>query len=357
MGVLAVLALLMPLRVRLALRSDSPTARLQVLGERLEAHDGPGAAPGAPFDGEWWLVIHSFSIAAATNLAFRQPEDAPARRVQIARWLDLMLTPEVRAFDTAQWNEDALQALDGSNGHVGVLGHVAWALGASCLVGNAPHPLVGPIADALHRRFSTSRSALIETYPGERYVPDTLVAVAGLSLLRRCQRAPADPEVDRFLSRLEREHLDAETGLFVFAPGQPARGSGAAWTAWFLCFIDDARARVQFERVFRVFGQRLPFGALAVREWPVGVSRGGDVDSGPLLFGLSPSATGFAMAGPALTNDAERLHSLRLTAETAGVTVGARYLLSPLVGDAIVLATSTATTWTDGLLPAPRPAG
>ncbi|MDX2012797.1 MAG: hypothetical protein SFW67_21545 [Myxococcaceae bacterium] len=345
------MAVAMPLRVAVALRSERPAARLQVLGARIDAHDGPGLAPGAPFDGEWWLVIHSFSIAASANLAFRHPEDAPARRVEIARWLELMLKPDVRAFDTTKWNEDALESLDGSKGHVGVLGHVAWALGASCLVGNAPHPLVGPIADGLSSRFAAS--PLLETYPGEIYVPDNLVAIAGLSLLRRCQGAPEDPEVRRFVERLERDHLDAETGLFVFAPGQPARGSGAAWTAYFLSFVDDGRAREQFERLFGVFGAELPFGALAVREWPAGVDRGGDVDSGPLVFGLSPSATGFAMAGPALTNDVERLSALRVTAETVGVTVNDRFLLSPLVGDAIVLATSTATPWTDAFVSSP----
>ncbi|MDX2011443.1 MAG: hypothetical protein SFW67_14675, partial [Myxococcaceae bacterium] len=182
---------------------------------------------------------------------------------------------------------------------------------------------------------------------------DNLVAIAGLSLLRRWQGAPEDPEVRRFVERLERDHLDAETGLFVFAPGQPARGSGAAWTAYFLSFVHEGRAREQFERLFGVFGRELPFGALAVREWPAGVDRGGDVDSGPLVFGLSPSATGFAMAGPALTNDVERLSALRVTAETVGVTVNDRFLLSPLVGDAIALATSTATPWTDALVSSP----
>jgi hypothetical protein len=336
-----------PVRLVVALLTNEPVDRLAYLGARLEAHDGPGVAPGPPFDGEWWLVEHSFAIAAATNLAFRHPAQAPARRADVARWLELMLTPEVRAFDTAKWNEDALLALGGPRGHIGVLGHVGWALGAACLLGNPPHPLVGPMADALHARFAAAPDSLVETYPGERYVPDTLVALAGLALLRRCQGAPADLEVGRFLERLQRDHLDAETGLFVFAPGQPARGSGAAWTAYFLSFVDEARSRDQFDRLFRTFGQSLPAGALAVREWPAGVSSGGDVDSGPLVFGLSPSATGFAMAGPALAGDVDRARALGWTAEVVGVTLGDRYVMAPLVGDAIVLATSTATRWTD----------
>ncbi|MER2561926.1 MAG: hypothetical protein ABTQ32_14455, partial [Myxococcaceae bacterium] len=45
--------------------------RLAYLASRLDERSLPGLAPGAPFDGEWLLVEHSFSIAAATNLAFR----------------------------------------------------------------------------------------------------------------------------------------------------------------------------------------------------------------------------------------------------------------------------------------------
>jgi hypothetical protein len=350
LAVVCVGVVLGPLRIVLAVGREDPTARLRYLGARLEAHDGPGLAPGAPFDGEWWLVEHSFTIAAATNLAFRQPSEASRRREDIARWLELMLTLEVRAFDTARWKEDAFTALDGNHGHIGVLGHVGWAMGASCLVGNPPHALVPPLAEGLSRRLRRAEDSLLETYPGEVYVPDNLVAVAALALLRRCEGQGDDPEVRRFLARLDRFHRDPVNGLFVFSPGQPARGSGAAWTAYFLTFVDPALARDQFDRLFDGFGA---FGGLAVREWPVGVDRPGDVDSGPLVFGLSASATGFAMAGPALGNDEGVARKLRLTAETVGVSWGGRFLFAPLVGDAIVLATSTATPWTDVFLSPP----
>jgi hypothetical protein len=195
------------------------------------------------------------------------------------------------------------------------------------------------------RRFAARD--LVETYPGEVYVPDNVVAIAGLALLRRCLHEPPDRQVQAFLARLRARHLDATTGVFVFAPGQPGRGSGAAWTAYFLSFVDPALSRQQFDRLFEHFGVALPGGALALREWPRGVERGGDVDSGPLVFGLSPSATGFALAGAALLDDEDRLRRLKRTAEAAGVSSGGRYLFAPLVGDAIVTATASATPWWD----------
>ena len=328
--------------------SDAPQ-RLAYLGARLDARDVPGLAPGAPFDGEWLLVEHSFTIAAATNQAFRHPEQLDARRVEVKRWLESLLRADTRAFDTKKWNEDALTSLESTHGHVGFLGHLSWALGASCLLGNELPPLALPVADALARRFDASPSALLETYPGETYVPDNVVAVAGLSLLQRCRADTRQAAtIDRFLRVMRAERLDPKTGVLVFAPGQMGRGSGAAWMAYFLTFIDEAFAREQFGALFREFGTPVPFGAFAIREWPRGVERGGDVDSGPLVFGLSPSGTGFALAGPAFTSDDAQLRAMLTTAEFVGTSVGSahrRYLVAPLVGDAITLATRTATPW------------
>lgn len=329
--------------------SSDASQRLAYLGARLDARDVPGLAPGAPFDGEWLLVEHSFTIAAATNLAFRHPEQLEERRVDVKRWVESLLRVETRSFDTTKWNEDALSSLESSHGHVGFLGHLAWALGASCLLGNELPVGAVPVADALARRFDASPSALLETYPGETYMPDNVVAIAGLSLLQRCRGdARFAATIDRFLNVMRAERLDPKTGVLVFAPGQMGRGSGAAWMAYFFTFIDEAFARDQFAALFREFGTPLPVGAFAIREWPRGVERSGDVDSGPLVFGLSPSGTGFALAGPAFTNDDAQLHALLSTAEFVGTSVGTehrRYLFSPLVGDAITLATRTATPW------------
>ena len=337
------------LACELGQRVADEDARLAYLGSRLDERSLPGLAPGAPFDGEWLLVEHSFSIAAATNLAFRHPEQVEARRAEVKRWVESMLQADVRAFDHSKWREDALASLDGSHGHVGYLGHLSWALGASCLIGNEEHALALPVARALRRRFDASPTALLETYPAETYVPDNVVAIAGLSLLDRCRGEPSSrATITRFLEVMQRERLDAKTGVLVFAPGQLGRGSGAAWMAYFLTFIDDDLARSQTAALFREFGVELPFGGFALREWPRGVERGGDVDSGPLVFGLSPSATGFSLAGAAYFKDTARLHALLVPAEAVGTSIGVwhrRYLLAPLVGDAIVLATRTATPW------------
>jgi hypothetical protein len=139
---------------------------------------------------------------------------------------------------------------------------------------------------------------------------------------------------------------DPNSGLLRFAPHQPARGSGAAWNAFYLPFIDESFAADQSARTWATFGDTALFGTLhGIREWPRGVEATGDVDSGPLVFGVSPSATGFMLGAARLAGDEARVSGLLTTAELVGVSAGGRYLLSPLVGDAITLAAKTLTRW------------
>jgi hypothetical protein len=67
------------------------------------------------------------------------------------------------------------------------------------------------------------------------------------------------------------------------------------------------------------------------------------------VFGMSPAATGFALAAARHDGDDAWATGLLRTAEIAGFSVPCRggrcYLLAPLVGDAIVLAMRTALLW------------
>lgn len=143
---------------------------------------------------------------------------------------------------------------------------------------------------------------------------------------------------------LARWPTDAGTGLLRFTPhARTPRASGAGWSSIYLAFVDPAFARAQFELAERTFLFDDVPGLAAWREYPRGVEGRGDVDSGPLIFGLSPSGTGFALAGATLYGSRARGGMLR-TAEAAGITMpwgGSHYLLALLVGEAAVLAAKT----------------
>jgi len=252
--------------------------------------------------------------------------------------------------------EDALDSLEGPHGHVGYLGHVALAMGARrLLAGPGPRDaLAGRMAEALARRMLASPSSHLETYPGETYAMDNAVAAAAIAVHDLGTGQDHRAVLERWVAYTRTHLLDPETGLVSFSlggdgkPNQRSRGSGAGWNSFFLPMVDRAFAAEQLERIREHLVDR-PLGIAGVREVRRGVSVSGDVDSGPVLLGLSPSGTGFAMAGARLAGDARLLGELLDTAELAGFSWQwngrRRYLLAPFVGDAIVLAMKTACPW------------
>ena len=192
------------------------------------------------------------------------------------------------------------------------------------------------VLSALERRFAKARNGLVETYPDQIWIPDNAAALAAVALGAKCDHR--DVPAAQWLAKWPR---DPKTGLLQFVPGSGPRASGNGFNSVYLAYVDAAVAKQQFEAAQRTFGFSLP-GLAAWREYPTGVKGKGDIDSGPLIFGLSPSGTGFGLAGASL-HDGPRASMLR-TAEAAGFTVpwgGPHYLLSPLVGEASVLAART----------------
>ena len=78
---------------------------------------------------------------------------------------------------------------------------------------------------------------------------------------------------------------------------------------------------------------------------------GMDIDSGPIIFNLSPSGTAFAIGAATYFGDTDFRNSLLKTGEIAGSTVRgwntSHYLLAnmALVGEAITLAMRTSVPW------------
>jgi len=309
------------------------------------------------FKGEWLAVTYSMTAMALVNLSRIYPDTVGESAQILDQMAAAMETDDVTSFDRALWNEDPLSSLDGPHGHIGYLGHLAIVLVAKKYVNPASpnDQRLRSILLALHRRMLDSPWILAETYPGQIFVADNAVVVASLSLAQ-----PLFPDVsldisERWVRSIQRRYLDPDTGLMVFRVGtdgsviEKSRGSGVAWSIFYLSYAHDSFARQQYQQLRSTLLSQ-PFGLFhGIREVPVGNDWQGDVDSGPVLFGLSPSATGFAIAGAVLTGDDDTtLHLLR-TAEWAGTTVstgqGRRYLLAPLVGDAILLAMRTVTPW------------
>lgn len=342
---------------------DELFARRDYLLYRLcERTAGPDSMPAAipeQFRGEWALGTHSMTAGALFGLSRREPGTRSENLRGLECLIEKALRPEMRAFDRQRWRVDPLDDLrpangqEPANGHGGYLGHLNLMLAFYRELGGRRadfehlyHRISAHLVAALQSR----PYMFVETYPEEIYVPDNAVIVAGLAYYDRHFPRRAIGASEIWLEQARRTMLDSDTGLLVFnvsrggKPGLVARGSGTAWSIYYLAFADAAFAGEQF-RLLRRFHAVRPLGFGGMLEWPGRYFDSGDLDSGPLFFGVSPSATGFAPAGARLVGDDEFYGSLLRSAELFGFSYrdanGLRYLSAPLVGDAILLAMRT----------------
>ena len=316
------------------------------------------------FRSEWALVTHSMTAACLTNLAFLRPEGQPSAQLQVERLIERVRRPVIKAFDTKQWGIDPLDDLNGERGHIGYLGHLNFMLAAYHTLGGS-HPELRSLftsvsvhlAGVLHGQPSVHG----ETYPGETYIPDNAVAVASLAIYDRLYPAE-DTGVPRvWLDALNDGRRDPDSDLPVFSlderglPLAMSRGSACAWTIFYLGYIDVTVAQADYERLRKHFWRSYAPGLAAIDEYLGGKGDEShdfvrfDPDCGPLLWGMSPAATGFAIAGARFAGDLEGERQLVRTAEMAGFSVQwgrrRRYATAPLVGNAILPAMRSATTW------------
>ncbi|GGL30222.1 hypothetical protein GCM10011588_51220 [Nocardia jinanensis] len=230
--------------------------------------------------------------------------------------------------------------------------HGVFYVGWSSRLRGAVIELAGPdapetvrfVADcaALAAAFDTE-GPFLEAYPGQAWPVDSVVAVAALSLHDRIAGPPRFGTVIAEWSKSARTRLDPATGLLPHRAKpvtEGARGSSQSVIQRFLPEIDTEWAQEQY-RAFRGSFVDIPLGLPGVREYPRGRNGTGDVDSGPLILGVSASATVVAIGAARVHGDRALAGPLTGLGEGLGVPVGAgdtkRYAFGLLpVGDAFL---------------------
>ncbi|HEY1956950.1 MAG TPA: hypothetical protein VGH28_15120 [Polyangiaceae bacterium] len=340
----------------LVARRDFLAAHVEDAAHSLEGkHD--------QFAGEQSLVTLSMTALGAANVGFEYSSTVPADLELVGRCAEIARRPSVRAFDAQRWGDDPIDAMNGASSHLGYLGHLALILEANRLLGGRDAELAAlepKVIGALADKLRGAPGALVPTYPNETYVADNAVALAAIALadVGRGVHASGDARhagphaalLESTLATWRKNLVDAQTGIFVFGPGDRARprASGAALTAMMLGYVDEPLALEQGKALAQHFDTHVLglFDALCENPDCTG---SGDVDSGPLVFGASPSATGFALALAKRSRDVARLGDELATAEWAGLGFSwngrRRYVFAPIVGDAVVLAAMSARAW------------
>ncbi len=302
------------------------------------------------FDGEWALVTHQMAALGLAQVIAAHPELRARYLPALRRAVDDLFRPATWAFAREAWGHDPLESLDTDEGHA-YLGYVALAMGALRSVDpSTPHAaLHDRIVAALARRLERSPDGVIETYPGEAYPADIASVVGAVGQHAGLTGTDRRALLARMVRVYRERFTHRPSGYLAQSVGHGGqgdpRGSGTALAAYFLSFADAGLARELAGALART-GHVSFAGFGAVREYAPGAAGRGDIDSGPVLLGVSVSATGFALAAARQSGDRDRYRALYRTAALFGVPVardgGWRFVTGGPLGNAILLATLTA---------------
>ena len=315
------------------------------------------AGIGIQFQGEWALYSCSMLSAALVNISRLYPETKEENLLHVDSLIQIVMSPEMRYYDTMRWNEDPLESLYGDNSHVSYLSHLAWMIGGYKKMGGDGKydKLWSSLCATMNHRIVLSKGMNLPTYPDEAiYIPDMLVAIVALNQYADMNKDRYRSTVKKWVQKAKKEWVDEKTGLlvsFVDENGKPykeapVKGSYAALNTYYLTFIDEEFAKLQHERLKTIFWKDGFISGLKEywdRTCPIGL----DMDAGPILFELSPSGTAFFAGSSTFFNDSEIRTEILKTAEIAGHTIQIgdkrHYLLAnlALVGESIMLAMRT----------------
>lgn len=337
---------------------DGDPSVLRPLADRVAARALAGISPGAVrtgsdhFDAEWSLVANQMSATGLRAAILREP----ALR---ERWLPALreagrrcLAPASLAFARAQWGGSYIDQLETENGHA----YIGYALLCTLAWRDVDpegsrelHGTMDAMTRGLARRFDRAPFGLFETFSGTTFPADVASCVAALAMADRVARTTEHrARIARWSAVVRERYRDRargllcqtaapQTGLCTSAP----RASGTAIAAYFLCFADESLARLLHEDLSRARRTFMGFGA--VREYPEGASSSGDIDSGPVLFGVSVAATGFAMGPAHAFKSRDDLQGYLRTADLFGAArSGGGWVAGATLGDAILFAMLTA---------------
>lgn len=313
------------------------------------------ATGSARFDSEWIFGTYQMAALGFGQVALEHAEARATMRPRMERAIDRMLARDTRAFDTEAWGSDAVDGLGGEEGHAAFLGYsnLVLSLHRTIYRDSKYSSLNDRMTGALERRFEHSPTSLIATYPREVFPVDNAAGIASIALHARATGQAVPAIVPRWSIEVRERYVHRPSGLLIQivepdgTPLDAPRGSGTALAAYFLSFSDPALSKDLHDAVDRELAHDV-VGFRLVSEYPESVPKGrGDIDSGPLVFGLSVSATGFSLGGCRIHGDAacyeSTLASVNLFgAPTKRSDVGRTYVSGGPLGDAILFAMQTA---------------
>ena len=313
---------------------------------------------GPQFQGEWALYSCSMYAAALVNIARLYPETREESIKRVNQLIQIVLSPELKRYDSVRWGEDPLENMSGDVSHISYLSHLAWMIGGFRTIGGGQlyDDLYDELCETMNRRILQNPILNLPTYPDEAiYVPDMLVAIVALAEYARQHKGTYALTVEKWKKIMLKQFVDPKTGLilsFIWPERPeillPVKGSYSALNCYYLTLIDPVLARDQYECLKQHFLKERPItGIKEYTDWSPFLAF--EFDAGLIICGLSPTGTAFATGSATFFQDTILRCSILKTAEQAGSTLKfgkeSHYLLADflLVGEAIMLAMRTNT--------------
>lgn len=198
------------------------------------------------------------------------------------------------------------------------LGHVALMLTGKSLwapLTTRQQALLDGVLATLAASVTSSRNHLLPTYGRRAWPADNEVAYAALAL----RGHPAAALMRDALDRLEEAGLPpSELKPGTLRGKDVPRGCALSWTVGLRALHQPQQARVLYgkyrEAFFTGVGPVVGF-----REWPRGVDRPADVDSGPIILGIGVAASGLGLGAARAVGETGDLERLSRSARIAGL--------------------------------------
>ncbi|HSH94810.1 MAG TPA: hypothetical protein VK968_11740 [Roseimicrobium sp.] len=294
-----------------------------------------------PFMG---LVYHGYSCA---NLAQFDPHSKTEALVELKWVIGALQTPRLTGFVAPHFGEP----FGDPKSRPAVFVHGHWlnlAVKYRKISGDMSFdPLIQAIASRLHRGFLEAPEGILPSYPDMYWLTDNFAALAALQRYDQIFGSKLGRVKVDALSSIKRRFLDADTGMlstYVDPKGgrslQGPRGVAQMYGLHFLWDFDALFAREQYERA-QTHLILNSHGVAAVREFPKGVEGRPDIDSGPVIFGLGASASGFALAAAVNAEDWKTVEGLLQALNGVGGAAWEgdrlRFTRMPAVGQAVIL--------------------
>ncbi|MFE3543352.1 hypothetical protein ACFXK0_10290 [Nocardia sp. NPDC059177] len=329
--------------------------RVRALAEELvafEAEDDRWRAGGGRdrVVGMWGLLAHQMTALGLAQVSLAHPEWAARYGPVVTRAATKSLLPQLRFEFTDAWHgRDGLAELDSMDGHA-YLSYPALALGMARLVDPAFPPDLAARHDALiaafERRLLASPTGLLDTFPGEAYPTDVAAVAAAIAVHGRVTGVDHTAVLAHWAQQVRAVQIDRRTGLVIQRMGvdgkahDAPRASGTGLAAYFAGFADRALAE---ELAAGLFAQeRTVLGFSAIDEYGDGYHGPGDMDSGPLILGISIAATGFALAPARAFGHRALFTRLFRTTDLFGLPLQSgdrtRFATGGVIGNALLLA-------------------